>query len=85
MDPFSITAGAIGITRFAATSIVQLHSLIEGLSEAHDVVTNVASSFASSLADIERPLAALENLSISHESTSIAAKDDLTKAGQRMR
>jgi hypothetical protein len=77
MDPFSITAGAIGITGFATTSIVQLHSLIGGLSEAQDLVTDIASS----LANIERLLATLEQLSISDESTSIAAKEDLRKAG----
>jgi predicted DNA-binding protein YlxM (UPF0122 family) len=77
MDPFSITAGAIGITGFATTSIVQLHSLIDGLTEVQDLVTDVASS----LANIERPLAALEQLSISDESTSLAAKEDLRKAG----
>ncbi|PZD29772.1 hypothetical protein A1F96_04896 [Pyrenophora tritici-repentis] len=77
MDPFSITAGAIGITGFATTSIVQLHHLISGLSEAQDVVADVASS----LANIERPLAVLEQLSISDESTSIAVKEDLRKAG----
>ena len=77
MDPFSITAGAIGITGFATTSIVQLHSLVGGLSEAQDLVADIASS----LANIERPLAALEELSIPDESTSIAAKEDLRKAG----
>jgi hypothetical protein len=77
MDPFSITAGAIGITGFATTSIAQLHNLVDNLSEAQDLVTDVASS----LANIERPLAALEQLSISDESTSVAAKEDLRKAG----
>jgi hypothetical protein len=77
MDPFSITAGAIGITGFATTSTVQLHSLISGLSEAQDLVTDVASS----LGNIERPLDVLEQLSISDESTSVAAKEDLRRAG----
>ncbi|KAF2272441.1 uncharacterized protein EI97DRAFT_504224 [Westerdykella ornata] len=77
MDPFSIAAGAIGITGVATTSIAQLHTLIDGLSEAPDVVADVASS----LANIERPLAALEQLRISDEATSIAAKEDLRKAG----
>jgi hypothetical protein len=39
-------------------------------------VTDVASS----LGNIERPLDALEQLSISDESTSIAAKEDLRRA-----
>ncbi|KNG45791.1 cytochrome p450 [Stemphylium lycopersici] len=77
MDPFSITAGAIGITGSATTSIVQLHNLIGGLSEAQDLVTDIASS----LTNINRPLAALKQLSISDESTSVAAKEDLRKAG----
>ncbi|EUC39744.1 hypothetical protein COCMIDRAFT_31172 [Bipolaris oryzae ATCC 44560] len=77
MDPLSITASAIGITAFATSSIVQLRNIIDGLSEAQDVVADVASS----LANIERPLAALERLSISDESTSVAAKEDLRKAG----
>jgi hypothetical protein len=77
MDPFSITAGAIGITGVATTSIAQLHTLINGLSEAQDVVTDVAST----LANIERPLAALEQLIISDEAASIGAREDLKKTG----
>jgi hypothetical protein len=77
MDPFSITAGALRLTRFATTSIMQLHSLIDGLTKAKDVVTDVASSSA----NIQRPLAALKQLSISSGATSIAAKEDLKKAG----
>lgn len=77
MDPLSITAGAVGITGFATTSIVQLHSLIDSFSEAQDVVTDVALS----LGNIERPLAALEKLSISDEATAIAVKEDLKKTG----
>jgi hypothetical protein len=46
MDHFSITAGAIGVTEFATTSIVQLHSLINSLSEAQDVVSDIAFSLA---------------------------------------
>ncbi|KAH8702686.1 hypothetical protein GQ44DRAFT_50632 [Phaeosphaeriaceae sp. PMI808] len=76
MDSFSITASAIRTTRFATTSIVQLYSLINGLTEAKDVVVDVASS----LANIERPLAVLEQLSISDEATLTAAKEDLKKA-----
>jgi hypothetical protein len=77
MDPFSITAGAIGITGFATTSIMQLRNLIDGLSEAQDVVIDLTST----LANIERPLAALEQLSILDKATSIAAKEDLKKSG----
>ncbi|PVH98434.1 hypothetical protein DM02DRAFT_630233 [Periconia macrospinosa] len=75
MDPFSIVAGAVGITVFATESIKQLHSLIDGLSEAQDEVTDIASS----LVNIERLLAALGQLVISDESTF--AKEYLRKAG----
>jgi hypothetical protein len=37
MDPFSITVGALGITEFAISSIVQLHNFINGLAEAKEV------------------------------------------------
>jgi hypothetical protein len=77
MDPFSITAGAIGITSFATTSILQLRSLVDSLSEAQDVVADVSSS----LANIERPLAALEQLRISDEAILVAVKEDFRKAG----
>ncbi|KAH7398315.1 hypothetical protein BKA66DRAFT_605413 [Pyrenochaeta sp. MPI-SDFR-AT-0127] len=77
MVPFSITAGAIGITGVTIASVVQLHSLIDSLTEAKNVVADIASS----LANIERPLAALEQLSISDEATSTALKEDLKKAG----
>jgi hypothetical protein len=60
MDPFGIKVGAIGITESATNSIGQLHSLIDSLTEAKDVISDIASS----LAEIERPLAALEELSI---------------------
>lgn len=77
MDPFSITAGAVGITGFATTSIMQLHSLINSLPEAQDVAKDIASSLTS----IERPLAALKQLDVSDEATSIAVKEDLMKIG----
>ncbi|RYP70907.1 hypothetical protein DL771_005157 [Monosporascus sp. 5C6A] len=77
MDPFSITVGALGITGFATSSIAQLRDFINGLAEAKDVVQDIASS----LEGIERPLSALENLSVSDEATSIAAQEDLKKAG----
>jgi hypothetical protein len=77
MDPFSITVGALGITGFATSSIVQLRDFINGLAEAKEVVQDIASN----LEGIERPLAALEKLSISDGATSTAAKEDLKKAG----
>jgi hypothetical protein len=38
MDLFSITVGALGITGFATSSIVQLRDFINGLAEAKEVV-----------------------------------------------
>jgi hypothetical protein len=77
MDPFTITTGAIGITGFAITSMGQLHNLINNISEAQNVVSDVSSC----LANIQRPLDALKQISISDEAISTAAKDDLQKAG----
>ncbi|KAI5924519.1 hypothetical protein F4810DRAFT_664018 [Camillea tinctor] len=77
MDPLSITASAIGITGFATSSIVQLHDFINSLTDAKDVVQDIASN----LQGIERSLATLETLCISDETTSAAAKEDLKKAG----
>ena len=77
MDPFSITVGAIGITDIALRSILELRNLIDNLSEAQDVVADVNSS----LVNIETPLAALQELKISDEATSVALKEDLKKAG----
>lgn len=77
MDPFSITAGTVGITTFALTSIIQLRTLIDSLSEAEDVIPDISPS----LTNIQRPLAALEQLIISDEAVSVAAKEDLEKTG----
>jgi len=77
MDPFSITAGALGITGFAISSIVQLHDLIDSLAEAKTVVQDVASN----LEGIQRPLAALDELKISNRAIADGVKDDLIKTG----
>jgi hypothetical protein len=77
MDPFSITVGALGITQFAISSIVQLRDSIYDLAEAKEVVQDVASN----LDAVRRPLAALGELSISDEATYTAAKEDLEKTG----
>lgn len=77
MDPFSITVGAIGITGFAVSSIVQLRDFINGLAEAKEVVQDIASN----LEAVQRPLAALEELKISDSATYTAAKEDLEKTG----
>ncbi|KAI1743228.1 hypothetical protein F4680DRAFT_445106 [Xylaria scruposa] len=72
MDPFSIVASALGITRFAASSILKLHKFIDGLAEAKEVVQDIAST----LDGIQRPLASLGELS-----TSDRAMEDLKKTG----
>ncbi|RYP59021.1 hypothetical protein DL769_008712 [Monosporascus sp. CRB-8-3] len=77
MDPFAITVGALGITGFASSSIVKLRDFINGLAEAKDLLQDIVSN----LEGIERPLAALEKLSIPDEATSTAAQEDLKKTG----
>ena len=77
MDPLSITAGAIGITQFAISSIVQLHNNINDLAEAKEVARDIAST----LEGVQRPLAALEKLTTSDPTIYVAAKADLEKTG----
>jgi hypothetical protein len=77
MDPLSITASALGITQFAISSIVQLHSFVNDLTEAKEVVQDIASN----LEGVQRPLAALEELTISGPTIYTAAKVDLEKTG----
>ncbi|KAI8943378.1 hypothetical protein NX059_001392 [Plenodomus lindquistii] len=77
MDPFSITAGAIGIAGTAVTSIVQLHSLIDSLEDANDVIQNATSDLGS----IEQSIAALEHFALANKDISNVAQADLTKAG----
>jgi Fungal N-terminal domain of STAND proteins len=77
MDPFSITVGALGITEFAVSSIVQLHDFINDISQAEEVLQDVALN----LEGIQRPLNTLESLSIADGWNSDAAKEDLKKTG----
>lgn len=77
MDPLSITAATVGINNFATSSIGQLRHLISGLAEAQDVLSDVSTS----LANIERPLTALEQLNIPNQSIMAAAMEDFKKAG----
>lgn len=77
MDPLSITAGALGITQFALSSIAQLHDNINNLAEAKEVARDIALN----LEGIQRPLAALEELAISDPTICVAAKADLEKTG----
>ena len=41
MDPFSITVGALGIAKFALSSIGHLRDLVNGLEEANGVIRDV--------------------------------------------
>ena len=77
MEPFSITAGAIGISGVATTGFAQLRNMIDGLSEAPDVLRGTTTS----LENIERPLGTLRQLTISDESSSITIKEDFRKTG----
>lgn len=77
MDPFTIAAGALGITDFAISSIDYLHNSITGLAEAKDVVEDVASN----LKAIQCSLIALGELRISDNIIYTLAKQDLEKAG----
>jgi Fungal N-terminal domain of STAND proteins len=77
MDPFTITVGALGITEFAISSIVQLHDFINDVAQAEEVLQDVVLN----LEGIQRPLSTLEALSISDGQTSHAAKEDLKKTG----
>ena len=77
MDHFTITASAIGITQFAISSIVKLHDIIKDLAEAKEVARDIASN----LDGVQRPLAALEELTISNHTIYITTKADLEKTG----
>lgn len=77
MDPFSITAGVLGITSFAAGSISELRTTLNNIAEAEDVVRGISSS----LDAIQRPLSSLSQISISDETTFNATKKDLDAAG----
>ena len=77
MDPFSITVGVLGITKFAISSINELRGVINGPTEAKEVVQDITLN----LGAIQRPLAALENIKISESVIYATAKEDLTKTG----
>ncbi|EXJ77534.1 hypothetical protein A1O3_09761 [Capronia epimyces CBS 606.96] len=77
MDPLSLTASTIGITQFAIDSIVRLREFIDNVAEAKEVVQDIVSN----LEDVQRPLAALEELTISDRKTYAAAKADLENTG----
>ncbi|EED22759.1 hypothetical protein TSTA_062460 [Talaromyces stipitatus ATCC 10500] len=73
MDPFSITVGTLGITGFALSSIDHLRDLISSLADAKEVAQDIASN----LEAIQRPLTALEQLTISDYAVYAEAKSDL--------
>jgi hypothetical protein len=77
MDPFSITAGSIGITGVAISSFSQLRNLLSAYADAHEEVRDISTS----LQDLENPLSALAQLHITERDVSAATKDDLQRAG----
>lgn len=77
MDPFSITVGAVGITIFAVTSISYLHDLIQGLTEATDLVQEISCN----LEAIKRMLSTLEAIEITDVVIYALAKYDIERAG----
>ena len=77
MDPFSITAGVIGITQATIASISSLRDYIESIAEAKQVVKDVSSD----LQTVQLSLAALGDVNISNEQTYNLAKADLQKTG----
>lgn len=77
MDPFSITAGSIGIAGVAATSFEQLHSRINSFREAPSDVQSIRKN----LKDIRKPLSVLQQLSSFGGPTSVAALQDIETSG----
>ncbi|KAJ4361601.1 hypothetical protein N0V95_001762 [Ascochyta clinopodiicola] len=77
MDPFSIAAGALGITDFALSSIDQLRKTISSLTEAQNVVQDIVSN----LEAIQRPLTALQEFKFPDGPSCTAAKEELKKTG----
>lgn len=77
MEPLSITAGTIGITTFAITSIRSLHDLIESLTEAKEVVQDISTSLKDTLGVVN----ALQELQLPDANILAAAKRDLERAG----
>ncbi|KAJ5154502.1 Cytochrome P450 [Penicillium coprophilum] len=77
MDPFSLTAGAVGITAFALSSISNLRKLLDGLEEASNVLQDVRSN----LEAIQRPLSALTDLQISDSKTHAETRKVLEETG----
>jgi hypothetical protein len=77
MDPFSITAGSIGITGFATASFHQLHTIISGFAEAHEEVRDIKTC----LENIQHPLSVLSHISASQQAITSAARDDLKNSG----
>lgn len=77
MEPFSITAGAIGITDAAVSSIDSARRLINSIREAKDVVSDIATG----LENIQYPLASVSRLLQDDDALSVAARQDLKSAG----
>ena len=76
MDPFSITAGTIGITGVALTSFEQLHNLLSAFAEANEEVRDINAC----IEGLNAPLSAIEELVNSRQDISVAAETDFQKA-----
>jgi hypothetical protein len=76
-EPFSIAAGAFGITSLATTAPQQLHELISGFREAPAEVQFIQKN----LDNIRHPLNALLQLSSTDNASFTAAQHDLTQIG----
>ncbi|KAK3723767.1 hypothetical protein LTR37_001648 [Vermiconidia calcicola] len=77
MEPLTITVAALGITDLAINNIIKLRNLINGLSEAKEVLQDIATSLDS----ISKPLNTLQVLRTSNAELSNAARKDLEKTG----
>jgi hypothetical protein len=75
-EPFSIAAGALGITSLATTAPRQLYELINKFREAPAEVENIRTNLES----YRRPLTALLDF-ISSDVSLVAAQDDLKQVG----
>ncbi|KAF2874658.1 hypothetical protein BDV95DRAFT_591463 [Massariosphaeria phaeospora] len=76
-DPFSVAAGALGITTLATTAPGQLSALISGFRDAPSEIQIIRSN----LENLRRPLATLLQLVVSDEASSAATQADFVQIG----
>ena len=80
MDPFSITAGVVGIVGTAIPCIVQLHELVVSLADADDVVKEVGLRLGE-LQQTLKSFQAPDALIAADDAMLKAIREDLQKAG----